>query len=207
MSELDLLEEELLKCYVYQKVRLLEESGLQGHVDTDRLRDLAVDRIKKMAPIVDEFHVRPDIAMEAVFSFAIRQKHPDGPMPNMLGSKSYIAKALSHYMQVPYAVVMERRSDKLFISKRDFAYDETEREMDQAGITDLATATSYPVECRYLMAINRGDWDAVFYISQELLSAMESDSRVSHWMAHKGVTYTSAAKVFNSMLKQRGFKK
>ena len=201
MTDADLFDE-LLDNYVYQKVKLLEEAGMRGGINTDRLRELARPRIEKMVPVVKAWRLRPDVVMEAAFAWAKYNRHPDGPMPNMLYSEKYLAKALSNYLQVPYAVVMEKRSMKLFFERMDFEHDRFRQELERAGVTDLSTATSYPLETRYLIAVSKMDWDDAFYMAQELLELMKRDPKVDLWLNHRGVTYEAVSKLFNQRKKQ-----
>lgn len=196
------LHEELLDNYIYQKVKLLEDAGMQGAINTNRMRELVRPRIDKMLPVVKDWRLRPDVVMDAVFAWAKYNRHPDGPMPNMLYSQNYIAKALSNYLQVPYAVVMEKRSMALFFERMDFEFDRFRKELERAGVTDLSSATSYPLETRYLMAVSKLDWDDAFYMAQELLELMRKDPKVNLWLRHRGVTYEVVAKLFNKRKKQ-----
>jgi hypothetical protein len=161
----------LLDNYIYQKAKLLEDAGHHGKLDERRLRSLMLPRIEKMASVVHDWDVQPDILMEAIFDWAKFNKHPDGPMPNMLFSSKYLTKALSNYLQVPYEVVVDKRSAKLFLERRDFEFTRMRQELERAGVTDVTTATSYPVEVRYLIAVHRMDMESMFYMAQELLRA------------------------------------
>ena len=199
----DELVDALVGNYVYQKVELLKKAGMQGNVNTERLASMARPRIEKMADLVRDWAVRPDVLMEAVFAWAKYNKHPDGPMPNLLFSAKYLTKALSHYLQVPYEVVVEKKSVKLFLERMDFEFTRFTAELDKAGVTELATATSYPIEMRYLLAITRFRVDDAFYISQELLEKMQEDRRITMWLEHPGVTYAAVSKLFNKRKKQK----
>ncbi len=201
MTDEDLVRS-LLDNYVYQKAKLLEDAGARGTLNKDRLRELVRPRIERMADVVRDWSVRPDILMEAVFSWAKYNRHPDGPMPNMLFSSKYLAKALSHHLQVPYEVVMEKRSVALFLERMDFEHERFRKDLEKAGDTDLSTATSYPVESRYALAFSQLDWDAVFYMSQEVLECMGKDRRVTTWMNHRGFTYSGIAGLFNARKKK-----
>lgn len=187
----------LLDNYIYQKAKLLEDAGHHGKLDERRLRSLMLPRIEKMASVVHDWDVQPDILMEAIFDWAKFNKHPDGPMPNMLFSSKYLTKALSNYLQVPYEVVVDKRSAKLFLERRDFEFTRMRQELERAGVTDVTTATSYPVEVRYLIAVHRMDMESMFYMAQELLAMMSADRRVTKWLAHRGVLYERVAAQFN----------
>jgi len=192
----------LLSNYIYQKKELLERAGHRGVLDTDRLESLMRPRIAKMAAVIEDWDIQPDIIMAAVFDWARRNRHPDGPMPNMLASTKYLMKALSNYMQIPYEVVADKRCKAMFLENRDFEYKRFKKELDGAGVTDLSSATSYPVEVRYLMALTKFDFDACFYMAQELLGCMKSDKRILMWLEHRGVTYEGVAKHFNETKKK-----
>lgn len=198
MSDIDpTLVTRLLDNYIYQKAKLLEDAGHHGKLDERRLRSLMLPRIEKMASVVHDWDVQPDILMEAIFDWAKFNKHPDGPMPNMLFSSKYLTKALSNYLQVPYEVVVDKRSAKLFLERRDFEFTRMRQELERAGVTDVTTATSYPVEVRYLIAVHRMDMESMFYMAQELLAMMSADRRVTKWLAHRGVLYERVAAQFN----------
>lgn len=192
----------LLDNYIYQKAKLLEDAGHHGKLDERRLRSLMLPRIEKMASVVHDWDVTPDILMEAIFDWAKFNKHPDGPMPNMLFSSKYLTKALSNYLQVPYEVVVDKRSAKLFLERRDYEFTRMRQELERAGVTDVTTATSYPVEVRYLIAVHRLNTEAMFYMAQELLAMMSADRRVTKWLAHRGVLYERVAAQFNKRKNQ-----
>lgn len=196
------LTQDLLNNYVYQKSLLLEEAGVQGALNEERLHILMRPRIEKMAAVIEDWDVRPDIIMAAVFGWAKRNRHPDGPMPNMLASPKYLMKALGDYLQVPFEAVSERRCMSVFMERKDFLYDQSKRELEKAGVTDLVTATTYPVEFRCLMALSKLDWEAVGYLAEETLIAISADRRVAMWLARKGVTYERLAKIFNNWKKK-----
>lgn len=196
------LTQALLDNYVYQKERLLERAGACGHYNLARAAELQRHRIEKMADVVGDWNVTPDILMASVFEHAVRNRHPDGPMPNMLGSEKYIAKALSNFLQVPYEVVMEKRSTGLFLERRDFEYGRMRADLDRAGVDDLTSATSYPVEFRYIMAVSRIDLDEAFMMAEETLEKMAADGRVSMWMGHRGASYEKVAAAFNRRMKK-----
>jgi hypothetical protein len=192
---------ELLSQYVYQKEKLIEVAGGKARLNHSRLCSLMRPRIEKMADVVRDWDVKPSVIMEAVFDRARRHNHPGGPMPNMLFSVKYITSALSDYLQVPYEVVMEKRSISAFLERMDWEFNRFRGELERAGVTDLVTATSFPVEVRYLMAVMNLDWDSAFFLAQDLLETMNRDKRVSLWMAHRGVRYEVVAQKFNKRKK------
>lgn len=188
---------ELVNNYVHQKQKLLLEANHRGSLDIQRLQDLIRPRMEKLASIIDSWYIDPVIILEALFAWAKYNNHPDGPMPNMLGSVKYITKAVGYYLQIPYEVVAEKKCQTLFLRRRDDAYEQVKRELSRAGVSDLASATSYPIEFRYLMGVERLDATAAFYMAQELLELMRSDLRVSRWLESRGVKYEAVAAQFN----------
>ena len=191
------LVQDLLDNYIYQKEELLRRAGAKAVINRDRMATLMRPRIEKMAVVVEGWDVKPDILMNAVFDWARYNKHPDGPMPNMLASVKYLTKALGNYLQVPYEIVVEKRCMALFLERMEFEFDRFRNELERAGVTDLTTATSYPLETRYLMAVQNLDRDSAFYMAQELLEIMGRDKRVAMWLEHRGVRYEAVAEQFN----------
>tara|TARA_R110002110_G_scaffold8326_10_gene41913 strand:- start:2332 stop:2940 length:609 start_codon:yes stop_codon:yes gene_type:complete len=189
----------LLDNYIYQKEKLLERGGAQGALNQERLRSMVKPRVEKMALAIEDLNVSPDIVMSAVFAWANYNRHPDGPMPNMLHSVKYVTKALSHYLQIPYEVVSEKRCMTFFLERMDFDYRRIRGELAKAGVTDLVACPSYPVEYRYVMAASRLDMESAFFMAYELLDRMANDKRTTMWLNHRGVTYEKVAKHFNKM--------
>lgn len=200
----DDLVRKLLDAYVWHKDELVRLAGGKVRLDRDRLRSMSQDRIVKMAEVIGDWDIKPDVVMDAVFAWARRNKHPDGPMPNMLYSVKYLTSAISNYLQVPYEVVMERRGMSSFLERMDFEFERIRSELNGAGVTDLVTATSYPLEIRYLMAVMKLDWNSTFMMSQELLEVMSGDRRVKLWLAHRGVLHATVAERFNKRKKIYG---
>jgi len=193
---------ELLDNYIYQKELILEKSGAKARLNKERLATLVRPRVEKMANLVEDWDVKPDILMSAVFAWAAYNRHPDGPQPNMLFSVKYLTKALGHFLQVPFEVVAEKRSMEIFLERMDYEYQRLKVELTMAGITDLSTAASYPVEVRYLIAFTNGKTEDVYYLSVELLEKLAKDKRTALWMEHRGVFYENVASVFNKLRKK-----
>jgi hypothetical protein len=194
--------EELLGHYVYHKQRLLDAAGVRGQLDVGVVRELMRPRLEKMADAVVELDIDPGVAMEAAFALARRNRHPDGPMPNMLGSVKYLSKALSNYLEVPYEAVMERRSKHIFLAKMSESFERFAESIERSGV-DLVMATSYPTDVLYLMAVKRADWESVYQLSPALLEDLAKDRRRRMWMEHMGASYEAVAKLFNNMRKKR----
>jgi len=199
MHDHDALVEELLSQYAYQRSELIRRAGGKATLDVRRLKDLYRPHVVKMAAVVRDWNIRPDVIMAAVFDCAVKNKHPNGPFPNLLSSVKYLNQALSHYLQVPYETVSASHGVTAFLDRMDFEFGRVREELEKAGVTDLASATSYPVEVRYLLAVTKMDRRAMFFLAQEALSAMTRDHRVSMWLNHRGVRYEAVARLFNNM--------
>lgn len=191
------LAQRLLENYVYQKELLLEEAGVPGRLDRDRLMTLARPRMEQLAEIVENWDVPPDVLMAAVFALAKRNRHPDGPMPNMLTSVKYLSKALSSHLQMPFEAVQAAKSMAEWFKREDYHYEVFKKEMGEVGVTDMTTAGSYPVEWRYAAALEQMDWSALFYMAPEVLERMAADKRTHAWMNHQGIKYEAIAAFFN----------
>jgi hypothetical protein len=179
----------------------MEAAGADGVLNTDRLRILSRPRMEKMAAVVQDWDATPEVIMAACFELARKNNHPDGPMPNMLLSVKYLTKALSEYFQVPYEAISQKRCMKVWIDRVDWDFKQTCEAFEKAGITDVVTATSYPVEYRYLMAVNKMDWNSVGLLAMETLEAMKKDRRAAMWLEHRGVRYEKVAAQFNKWKK------
>jgi len=198
----DNLVDDLLNNYAHQKALLLEKAGARHALDTGRLKTLMRPRMEKMALLIHNWDVPPDVLMSAVFEWARHNRHPDGPMPNMLFSVKYLTSALGYYFQLPYEVVAEKRGMRMFLERMDYEFERMRKELDRAGVSDLSTASSFPVEIRYLMSLKRMDTETCFYLAHELLTRMKNDKRIAMWLQHRGVTYEAVAKHFNKMKSQ-----
>lgn len=189
--------EDLLNQYAYQKERLMEQAGCPGVLRLDRLRVTARPRMEKLAHLIHNWDVTPELIMAAAFALAKKEKHPDGPMPNVLCSEKYLTRALSEFLQVPFAAVAQKRSLRVFLERKDFDFEQCCKELDAAGVTDLVTATVYPLEYRCLLAAMRLQKTALHFLTPEVLERMRNDRRVSMWLEHRGVKYVTLANSFN----------
>lgn len=200
--EKDELVQQLLDNYLYQKEEAYKKAGGRRAIDMDRAAAVNRPRMEKLAEVVGHWDVSPDVLMDAVFAYSRSNRHYDGPMPNMLLSAKYLTKALAFYLQVPTDAIVDRRFKEIFLERMDYDYEEKKKELEDAGVTDLLSVTSYPVEIRYVMALGKLDTKTMFYLSQELLQRMGDDKRVKMWMDHRGVSYDQVAKFFNSRRKK-----
>jgi hypothetical protein len=202
MSAPEHLIDSLVANYIHQKELLLEAAGVAGVLNRERLSDLMRPRIERMAELVQDWNVSPEVLMAACFEQARKNRHPDGPMPNMLFSEKYLTRSLSEFLQVPYEAVVQRKSMDAYLKRCDWDYEQTKKTLDTAGVTDLVTASTFPVEYRYLMAITRFDMESACYLAPELLQQMAADRRTSAWLEHRGVKYERVAAQFNKWRKQ-----
>ena len=180
--------------YLYQKELILERAGVRSGVDRERLRAIVEPRMTRMAEIVRDWDVTPAILMAAVFSLAKRERHPDGPMPSLLVSQKYLVRALSLYLDVPTAAVLERRSLRHYFDRQDAAF----LAFEEMAPSDLVTDTQHPAVFRYLLALLRFDTDTMYFIAPELLQDLAADSRTRAWAERRGVRHDAVARLFNN---------
>ena len=197
MRDQDNLVDALTAGYIYHKERLVKDAGSSRKLDVERMQTLMRPRMEAMARLVRDWDIEPDMLMDAAFAWARRNRHPDGPLPTMFLSVKYLTKAVSNYLQIPYEAVMESRGVALFLERSDYEYTRSRNELRDAGVSDLVTATSYPVELRYVMAVEKLDMTTAFYLAEELLRVMAEDRRVRLWMEHRGCKYELVAAHFN----------
>lgn len=203
MSDSPDLAARLSALYAHHRCELVKASGVRQLPNVDRLMSLFAPHAEAMAAVIADWQVSPETVMAAAFEMAKMNRHPNGPMPNMLKSAKYLTKAISEYLQIPYEAVVEKKSAKVFLDRLDFELSKYRDHLTARGITDLVSTTSYPLEIRFILALERMDREAMFLMSDELLRLMTEDRRVTTWLNHRGVTYEKLAALFNAEKKRR----
>jgi hypothetical protein len=196
---MDKLEQALEDGYLYQKELLLSRFGSAKRAPPklDRQRAAACIRpvLAKAAQIARSIDVPADVLMEAAFAYAKSMRHPDGPFPNMLGSLSYLTKALAFHYDVPAQVVMERGTRSWLLGRFDDRYAETLASV--TADTDLFTSANYPIEHRLLIALRKLDLSSLVLLAPQVLERMAHDRPLAMWMASKGCDYEKLASIYN----------
>lgn len=193
------IEQTLIDNYLLQKELLLQQfrSPDRPSPRLDRQRAAACIKpvIEKMARVAQGLDVPPHMLMEAAFAYAKSKRHPDGPFPNMLGSASYLTKALSYYFDVPAQIISERGITAFLLQRMDKRFEET---IEALPVTaDLFTASSFPAPHRILLALRKLDIEAVVLLAPDVLDDMSKDLTLSEWMSSKGCSYATLAAIYN----------
>jgi len=191
-----MIEETLMQNYLYQKEKILKRFGVSKPLNRSHAALAMRPTMRKMAAVVVEWDFSPEIIMEAIFNWAIFNKHVNGPQPNMFASRKYINNALSNYLGIPYELVSQKQSEKYWLEKIDKHYAECVDELNKSG-ADLRMATSYPLEFRFLMAVSRFDTGVTTELSRDMINYMAEDKKVMRWANHRGITYDAVAKIHN----------
>ncbi len=116
----------MLANFILQKSELLKRAGLKSPPVTnwERAKHTHGKYMEAAAVLADRWLVDYDVFMEAAFSWASKQRQPDGPFPQLLGSAKYMTKALQHHLQLPYEVIVEGRSRADLVRRMDEDYEE-----------------------------------------------------------------------------------
>jgi hypothetical protein len=207
--------EKLLENYLFQKDLALEKAKVdltnRSQPDMRKARMVWGEAMEKMAAIVDHLSMDPALVMEAVFSYARSMRHYDGPQKNMLGSESYILKAMGHHLELPLGAVRERASKSFILRKLDqdaalnmASIHRQLREMTgsesvsgKTGAQALAMLVSFPVVYRFAMGVLNPD--AVRALAPEVLDVIRADRRQAMWLASKGWSFADIADYYNRL--------
>jgi hypothetical protein len=181
-----LLVDRLTREYVAQKEKL--GRGRERKPEwRETIAEMIRPHMEKMARLVKDWDVEPDVLMVAAFELAKSRRHPDGPFPNMFYSAKYLSQALGRYFDIPYEEVMEKRSAAAWLERLDADFEKTCRQLEDGGLSPV-WLVGRPPEHRLIYALNKLDLMAARALVIETLEAATADYRVEKWLAHKGVT-------------------
>ena len=153
----------------------------------------------KMAAIVQDWDVDPALLIEATFAWARKNRHSDGPMPNMLCSVKYLSKALAYHLELPFEVILEKRSVSATMDKIEEDYAKLMPAMIAVG-SNVHMMNSFPVEFRFaLVATKTFDKFSMKQMAPSVLELMARDRKVAMWLNTKGLRYESIARAFNAL--------
>lgn len=197
---MDQIEQSLIDNYVLQKENLLARHSTSKRRPTlDRQRMAASFKpvAVKMAEIIRHWDVPAAVIMDAAFAYAKSMRHYDGPFPNMLGSASYLTKALAYRFEMPTQVIMERRAKNWLWEKMTERFQESEATCPPGR--DLFTHTSVPALHRFIILLSRSDFDTARLLAPQVLEQIAADPITADWLAaNHNLTYESIAKFFNN---------
>jgi hypothetical protein len=190
----------LLACFIHQKQELLRRAGSsrKAVADWDTAKRLYGYTMEKMAAVTDWWDFTPEILMEAVFAWAHKCKHPNGPMPNMLGSTKYLTTALSYHLNLPNEVIADRKGFETMMQNYDAAYEESVEKLKQLPVDSVIQATFLPAVFRYVYLMKHGASNQSKWLAQEVLLAAGGDERLKAWMHRSGYSYASVSDHLNT---------
>jgi len=194
------LADALTNHYVHQKELILERAKVRRELDRDRLWSLVRPKMLRMAELVKDWSIDPELIMESAFAYARSKRHADGPMPTMLYSVKYLTKAIGYRLGVPYEAVMDLQDQDLMFRDLDEAYEQFVVSYVDSEV-DLVFASSLPTEHRYLLAMHRMDFRAVVQLTPQLLENMENNRLLTLWMERRKLSYKKISNIFNQRTK------
>lgn len=188
--------EQLLMEFLHQKKRILERAKVARMPASNWGRAVSMwgEHMRKMALIVDALDISPEVAMQAAFEQAFRNKHPDGPQMTMLTSEKYIVNALSMYLNVPALAIRQRRGSDSMLRAIDEEY------LEVKFPEQLLEFTSEDVCFRYVTARLRNNDAVAAHLAPMVLDRLQDDRRMERWMNHRGYPYIDIAKHFHDTL-------
>jgi hypothetical protein len=142
--------------------------------------------------------VEPSTIIEAAFAWAKRNRHPDGPMIQMLANRKYLLNALSYHLEVPKEAIMERRCKATILERMDDAFMDTCARAMQTDV-DLEMQVALPVEHRYVMAMHGGYTYSAKLMAPQVLDRLKGGANplLRYWLAQRGYPYEAIAEHFN----------
>lgn len=193
MNKLTTTAEELLLEFLHQKKQLAKRAGIK-HTDIPtwpRAVHVWGKHMETMAALVRDWEITPAIVMQAAFDQAMRNRHPDGPQINMLKSDKFLTNALSTYLNMPVALIRERRSQQLLMEIMDKEFEEVK------WPDDLLSFTIEDVGFRYVKARDRKEDVTAVFLARDVLERITNDRRMDAWMTHRGYPFMDVAQHYN----------
>lgn len=194
----------LLTHYLYQKLKLLERAGKKDLQTPDWQKAAQVygHHMEKVADIIRNWDIEPGLLMEACFAWARKNRHANGPLPNMLTSQKYLTNALMYHLEIPYEVLQDRKVLDHLMADLDGSFEQTAAAIAGRSADEILTLTSYPLEHRVLMAWNatpRQDL-VILHLAPELLARIAGDRRLDLWTRRHRMSYEDLAAYYNQLL-------
>ncbi len=187
------LAEELLLEFLHQKKLLFRMAGAKYTPVPNWPRAVQVwgKHMEEIARIVRDWDMPASVIIPAAFEQAKRNRHPDGPQMNMLKSEKYLTNALSYHLELPVAVVVERRSAALMLEIMDKEFSEV------VFPPDLLAFTVEDACFRYVEARRRGEDYAAACLAPYVLQRISDDRRMDKWLEHRGYPFMDIAIHYN----------
>jgi len=194
--------------YMHEKNLIREAHGLSPlRGDTaNRQRPAVSKKMDELAAHCKHRNVDPYLWVKACFVYAKSQRHPDGPMINMLASPNYAAKAISHYLNIPIGVVWEKSKTSALVEKREEAFQKNRAFLLKSlgaktilpiHVSELSMLHSVPAVDRLLVGIlYPATWQ---WLSEQVMDEVEEDVVLQKWLESKGWPYEKLAERHNAI--------
>lgn len=193
----------LLTHYLFQKFKLLERAGKREPQTQcwDRAVIAYGPHMEKVAELIRNWDIEAGLLMEACFAWAKKNRHPNGPLPNMLTSQKYLTNALMHHLELPYEVLQDRKALDYLMGDLDKLFEETQAALSACDDYALMTLTSYPLEHRLLIAWGRVPKasDVVRHLAPDLLERAANDRKLDLWLRRRNMAYEDLASFYNQI--------
>ena len=194
----------LLTHYLFQKFKLLERAGKREPQTQcwDRAVIAYGPHMEKVAELIRNWDIEAGLLMEACFAWAKKNRHPNGPLPNMLTSQKYLTNALMHHLELPYEVLQDRKALDYLMQDFDQSFEETRAAFVGRSSDDLLMTTSYPLDHRVLLAWTQprdSHGEVLLHLTPELLERIAGNRKLDLWTRHRGMPYEALAAAYNEI--------
>jgi len=187
--------DDVLVMYVHERNKQRAYHGLapvSPEAFATRGRALWGPVCAKAAGVCNLYSIDPVMWVEACFRYARSMRHPDGPMPNCLGSETYGMKALAYVLNIPVDAVRQKCSLPELIKGREdayctnFAYIRKTLGARMWNTLDIYSLTSIPAADRLLAVALRPDVCALML--EQVKEELMNDRTTCAWFANRGWT-------------------
>lgn len=206
MSRTETTPHDVMIYYVVAKNEIREKAGLRPiqKEALNRAESAWQPAFQKVAAMCNALHVDAQLWVEACFALAFSQRHPDGPMPNMLASQNYAGKALSRYWNLPLAAVWKKSNPDNLIRERQDEFEASKRFLQKQGLFP-ATARSIPdiASINSLSSLDRllaSPWvpEAWQWLGSMALEEARGSRQSMLWLDRIGWSYDTLAERYNT---------
>lgn len=209
---------ELVRQFLHQKHLSLERTGMdmtqRKPMSETKAMSLYGDKLAKTAAIVAEWSADPGVLMESCFAYARSNRHMDGPQLNMLGSRSYLMKAIAYYMELPREAAEDLMSKTAMLKRMDseaalyaaaikrhmlLSFDDTDplALMDPDKAMGLAMHATIPAVYRFFACPMSPTLGAS--LIPEILESLRVSARMRMWVEARGWTTRCLAALYHSI--------
>lgn len=192
------LAEELLLEFLFQKTQIAKSAGVKNTPAPNwtRAAHLWGKHMETVARVVEDWNIPAPIIMQAAFEQAKRNRHPDGPQVSMLKSEKYLTNALSFYLDLPVALIVERKSMDIMLGVMDKEFAEVIFPADLLGFTIENPCF------RYVEARRRNEDVTAALLAPVVLSRLSEDRRMDKWMTHRNLPYMEIAQHYHQIARE-----